>query len=376
MLNSTSFRKTMKNKNKNKGGEKRKRTNEEEKEEEDICVTGEIGIKAMQNIENKEIISPIHPIFEKKYGTFMFFFKQLLMQPFIRRLFVQKYYPEIVNQNRYCFIKIKYQDTRNTDIIHYIRNIKNDKQDFIIDLAQQDSHGTGHYTSLKRIDGKIEYMDSDPFFYGADAESNPSLYNLIKPIPNPKNIYGSINKNKSKLGAEKSIQNLHKFDTFCQSWSLLFITLNDISDEYKDIYKKLDFQVKTPLLHTDEDGTITNFPKLINNFVFILGFWVDLIQSTEIELNEATSQSLQFKNWTANSIIKRLQEIGNYVTAKNITQSKYETNITCYYRDTISDFTQSPTVTQSMNSMKTHRKLTKKQKTQRPLVSTQKRSRK
>jgi hypothetical protein len=185
------------------------------------------------------------------------------MQPYIRKYFIHKYRPNI----DYSLVKLDFNDPYFYQKVKYMeRKIKNktDTSDFIIDIAQQlKEGGGGHWTSLKRENGKLEYMDSDPFYYGYLLND---FHKLVKNIPNPLEIYGDTNKNKSVYLAKKSIQNLHKKDTFCQSWSLFFLTISNI---YPDISEKIKFQVKSPVLHEDEEGQIKNFPDFFNNFIFL-----------------------------------------------------------------------------------------------------------
>jgi hypothetical protein len=293
------------------------------------------------------------------YGYFMFFFKHFLMQPFIRKLFVEKYHPEIVENNRYHFIKIKYKDPNNKYIVKKVKDIINEPGDFIIDLSQQDSHGTGHYTSLKRKDGMIEYMDSDPFFYGLETGQNKELYNLLEKYPNPQSIYGSTNKIEGVV--QKSIQNLHQFDTFCQSWSLLFITLHNVANDYTNIYERIHFNSEDTLPHTtyyteedvekdigriidpeDKDATLdaiarrlSNFPNFKSNFLFLIDVWIYLINDNFEELNEIilSEKFTNWNNWDAESIIIRLNKIKRYVKPRIITQYIFKSNVMEIYEN-------------------------------------------
>jgi hypothetical protein len=173
------------------------------------------------------------PMNIKDNDMFIYFFKRFLMQPQVRKYFIHKYRPNI----DYSLVKLDYEDQYFDQKVRYMkRKIRNITGDFIIDIAQQlKKDGGGHWTSLKRENEVIEYMDSDPFYYGSGSND---FHKLVKKYPNPMKIYGDTNKNNSQFQAKRSIQNLHKKDTFCQSWSLFFLTISNI---YPDISEKIRF---------------------------------------------------------------------------------------------------------------------------------------
>jgi hypothetical protein len=288
------------------------------------------------------------------YGSFMYFFKHFITQPFIRKVFVNKYNPDI----DYFMYKLRYNDDENVAKINEIKQIIQQPKDFIIDIAQQYESGSGHYTSLKRKNNMIEYMDSDPFFYGSEENSENSLYDVVKNYKNPINIYGDGNVNKRlKLKAKKSIQNLNKLDTFCQSWSLLFITLDNISSDYKNIYEQIKFQENTFIPHTSQEiadsitddnelkqlhldaiqNTINNFQAFKHNFLFLISFWIFLINDNKDTITETIkNNTTQFIYWKPEEIILKLQEIGEYVKTIN-DQHIFEDEV-CLY-DNIDNYT-------------------------------------
>ena len=249
-------------------------------------------------IETQKLSSPTKI---EDNDMFIYFFKRFLMQPYIRKYFIHKYRPTI----DYSLVKLDFNDPYFSEKVKFIeKKIKNkkDTSDFIIDIAQQlKENGGGHWTSLKRENGYLEYMDSDPFYYGYALND---FNKLVKNLPNPMEIYGDTNKNKSQYLAKKSIQNLHKKDTFCQSWSLFFLTISNI---YPDISDKLKFQEKSPVLHEDEEGQKTNFPDFFNNFIFLLDVWISMIENdTEIE---NIVKNTQWQNWKTKLIVQKLQFI-------------------------------------------------------------------
>lgn len=232
---------------------------------------------------------------------FIYFFKRFLMQPLIRKYFIHKYRPNI----DYSLVKLDYEDRFFDQKVRYMkRKIRNRTHigDFIIDIAQQlKKDGGGHWTSLKRENEVIEYMDSDPFYYGSGSND---FQNLVKKYPNPMKIYGDTNKNNSQFQAKRSIQNLHKKDTFCQSWSLFFLTISNI---YPDISEKIRFQLKSPVLHEDEEGQIKNFPDFFNNFIFLLESWITMIENDTELVN--IIENTQWVNWKPKLIVQKLQSV-------------------------------------------------------------------
>ena len=280
-----------------------------------IFAEGEI---LVDRVNQRKVVTPPHAFQQRDYGAFMYFFKKLLGQPYLRRYFVEKRHPRIP----YDMIRIDLHDKHAREKLDYISQKIRNKGDFIIDIAVQSENG-GHYTSLKRENKKLEYMDSDPFNYGSDS----ILQEFIKKIPNPKLIYGNRNIDPtSTLGATRSIQNVSKLDTFCQSWSLFYITL---ANEYPDTHKMLDFQVDESIGHItreeaekitdpeirehafmDIENTKNNFPKFKRNFLFLLDKWRRLFDDTEID---SLLRDKQFKNWTSAEIMEKLQEMERVV---------------------------------------------------------------
>lgn len=264
-------------------------------------------------------------------NMFIYFFKRFLMQPLIRKYFIHKYRPDI----DYSLVKLDYEDAYFSQKVRYMkRKIKNktDTGDFIIDIAQQLKNG-GHWTSLKRENGYIEYMDSDPFYYGYVLND---FHKLVKNLPNPIEIYGDNNKNKSQYLSKKSIQNLHKKDTFCQSWSLFFLTVSNI---YPDISKKIKFQEKSPVLHEDEEGQNKNFPDFFNNFLFLLDVWITMIEKDkEIEI---IVKDTQWKNWKPKQIVQKLHVVKR-TFLKNEKKIKMDvemqTDLFCLDKDAIIEY--------------------------------------
>lgn len=319
----------------------------------------------------KSFVNPImksNLAYDTNNWAFLFFLKRLIMQPFMREYFVKKYNPEMP----YAMIKISYKDINKTKKLNFIDSLIKSNQDFILDLAIQFSEGGGgHYTSLKRENGRIEYMDSDSFVYGAaygGEESEDRLSKMLQDIPNPEIIFGDDNKdNTSFLKAKRSIQNLHpSYDTFCQSWSLLFITLSKF---IPDIHKQLNFQMSdygiiehysyfdSLLESINEDEEMSenekeikrkeidqrksiieqkeneNFDRFIkNNFPFLLNFWTTLFNDNSIN-NLLQSQTLnQFKYWTSKTICDKLINIGIYLQEKK-TKDIDEVNKTTFSFD-------------------------------------------
>lgn len=246
--------------------------------------------------ESKTLVSPIKI---KDNDMFIYFFKRFLMQPFIRKYFIHKYRPEI----DYSLVKLDLNDPHFSQKVKYIeRKIKVKNQDYIIDIAEQlKESGGGHWTSLKRENGCLEYMDSDPFYYGSGSNA---FHTLVKNLPNPIEIYGDTNKNRSQYRAKKSIQNLHKRDTFCQSWSLFFLT---VSNMYPDISERIRFQYNIPVTHQDTEAQYKNFPDFFDNFIFLLDVWIAMIMG-DTEIDKIVQDS-QWENWNAKHLVAKLKEI-------------------------------------------------------------------
>jgi hypothetical protein len=256
----------------------------------------------------------ISPTKIKDNDMFIYFLKRFLMQPYIRNYFIHKYRPNI----DYSLVKLDYNDTYFTEKVKYMKQKINNKKktDFIIDIAiQLSENGGGHWTSLKQENGVLEYMDSDPFYYGYALND---FHKLVKNLPNPIEIYGDNNKNKSIYLSKKSIQNIHKKDTFCQSWSLFFLTISNI---YPDISNKLKFQENSPILHEDEEGQYNNFPNFFDNFIFLLDIWINMIMEADIE---PIIINTQWENWKPKHIIQKLNFVKR-TFLKN--EKKIKTNI-------------------------------------------------
>ena len=283
------------------------------------------------NTTETQVLTPPNKIEDN--DMFIYFFKRFLMQPQIRKYFIHKYRPSI----HYSLVKLDYNDPYFSSKVKYIEKkikSKTDTSDFIIDIAQQLSeNGGGHWTSLKRENGKLEYMDSDPFYYGYMLND---FHKLVKNLPNPMEIYGDTNKNKSQYLAKKSIQNLHKKDTFCQSWSLFFLTVSNI---YPNISDKIKFQEKSPILHEDEEGQVRNFPDFFDNFLFLLDIWITMIEKDK-EIEQIIKDT-QWQNWKPIKIVQKLQFIKR-TFLKN--EKKIKTNVEmqndlfCLDKDAITEY--------------------------------------
>jgi hypothetical protein len=241
----------------------------------------------------------VSPIEIEDNDMFIYFFKRFLMQPQIRKHFIHKYRPDI----DYSLVKLDFEDLLFDKKVKYIQQkMKVKNQDYIIDIAEQlKKNGGGHWTSLKRENGELIYMDSDPFFYGSASNA---FHDLVKNLPNPIEIYGDTNKNRSQYRANKSIQNLHKRDTFCQSWSLFFLT---VSNMYPDNSERIRFQLKTPVTHQDTQAQYKNFPDFFDNFIFLLDVWIAMIRD-DVKLETIVEES-QWKNWNAADLVTKLEEI-------------------------------------------------------------------
>lgn len=278
--------------------------------------------------ENKSLVSP-EKIEDK--DMFIYFFKRFLMQPQVRKYFIQKYRPDI----DYSLVKIDYNDLHLSQKVAYIeRKMKIKNEDYIIDIAEQlKEGGGGHWTSLKRENGRLEYMDSDPFYYGSGSNT---FHKLVKNLPNPIEIYGDTNKNRTQYRANKSIQNLHKRDTFCQSWSLFFLTISNI---YPDISERIRFQHKIPIIHQDIEVQYKNFPDFFDNFLFLLDVWITMIRDDDrIEILVKESQ---WENWNASNLVKKLEEIKSYFIKnekKMKTKIEMQEDLFCLHKDTIPDY--------------------------------------
>jgi len=278
--------------------------------------------------ESKSLVSPIKI---KDNDMFIYFFKRFLMQPQIRKHFIHKYRPDI----HYSLVKLDFNDTYFSQKVKFIeRKMKIKNEEYIIDIAEQlKEGGGGHWTSLKREDGRLEYMDSDPFYYGSGSNA---FHKLVQNLPNPIEIYGDTNKNRTQYRANKSIQNLHKRDTFCQSWSLFFLTISNI---YPDISERIRFQVKIPVTHQDTEAQYKNFPDFFDNFIFLLDVWIDMIQD-DIEIERIVKES-QWENWNADNLVEKLEEIKIDFLKKEDKIKKdveMQNDLFCLHKDTISTY--------------------------------------
>ena len=293
--------------------------------------------------ENDILVSPTK--IEDKY-MFMYFLKRFWMQPLVRRYFIHKFRPDIA----YDLVKLDYGDAFNKEKLAFIkgriheRKIKSvekteHKSDWIIDIAEQlKEGGGGHWTSLKYENGKLEYMDSDPFYYGAGAtnKEKETLQDIIKNIPNPMEIYGSTNKNKSVYKAEKSIQNLHKKDIFCQSWSLFFLTISHL---YPDLTKRIRFQEKKPVLHSDLDSQFANFPNFLENYRVLLDVWIRLLEKDK-GLRDLVKDT-QWRHWTAAAMVASLGNIRRYLSKNEdrfLTEMETQDDMFCIVKEEIGDY--------------------------------------
>jgi hypothetical protein len=278
--------------------------------------------------ESKSLVSPIEI---EDNDMFIYFFKRFLMQPQIRKHFIYKYRPT----TDYYLVKLDYNDPHFSQKVKFIeRKMKVKDQDYIIDIAEQlKEGGGGHWTSLKRENGRLEYMDPDPFYYGSGSNA---FHKLVKNLPNPIEIYGDTNKNRSQYRANKSIQNLHKRDTFCQSWSLFFLT---VSNMYPDNSERIRFQLKTPVTHQDTDAQYKNFPDFFNNFIFLLDVWIAMIQD-DVDL-ERIVEGCQWENWNATDLVEKLGEIKtDFLKKEKIIKKDVEMqhDLFCLHKDAISSY--------------------------------------
>ena len=289
--------------------------------------------------ENDILVSPTK--IEDKY-MFMYFWKRFMMQPLVRRYFIHKFRPDI----QYDLVKLDYGDAFNKEKLAFIaRKIKSvtdtDKTggNWIIDTAEQlKEGGGGHWTSLKYENGKLEYMDSDPFYYGSGAtnKEKETLQEVIKNIPNPMEIYGSTNKNKSMYKAEKSIQNLHKKDIFCQSWSLFFLTISHL---YPNLTKRIRFQEKKPVLHSDLDAQFANFPNFLENYRVLLDVWITLLEKDK-GLKDVVKNT-QWRHWTAPAMVTSLGNIRRYISKNEDrfhTEMETQNDMFCIVKEEIGDY--------------------------------------
>ena len=286
--------------------------------------------------ENDILVSPTK--IEDKY-MFMYFLKRFWMQPLVRRYFIHKFRPDIA----YDLVKLDYGDAFYKEklafIARKIKSVEKSNENWIIDIAEQlKEGGGGHWTSLKYENGKLEYMDSDPFYYGSGAtnKEKETLQGIIKNIPNPIEVYGSTNKNKSMYKAEKSIQNLHKKDIFCQSWSLFFLTISHL---YPNLVKRIQFQEKKPVLHTDLDAQFANFPNFLENYRVLLDVWITLLEKDK-RLKDLVKDT-PWRYWTAPAIVTSLANIRRYISKNEdrfLTDMETQDDMFCIVKEEIGDY--------------------------------------
>jgi len=296
-------------------------------------------------------------------GAFMFFFKNLLIQPPFRKYVVEMHHPDVFyrmvhlptireegvpsNQEKLLHIEnvIKRickrevsstasRKSRKTVKIKYA-SMKCSKN-FIFDVAEQ-LHGGGHYTALAYINDKIEYMDPDPFFYGNITKG--SLADFVSQFPNPSSMYIDDNIANTDLKRKRSIQNISYLDKFCQSWSLLFITLSG-KEEFTGLNQSIAFQEDTFIPHITQEmlddpseeskaisskaleDTLENFPKFIHNLNILFRFWIQLFSDNGINTVLSTTK---FKNWTTRDIVDKLRELREIINSYD--QNQYIDNI-------------------------------------------------
>lgn len=257
-----------------------------------------------------------------------------IKQPFIRKFFVNKYNQAIP----YAMLRIGYVNNPDfTKKINFIKVLLDDEPynqyDFILDIAvEQDENGGGHYCSLKREDGKIEYMDSDPFVY--NNESHPEFTKLVSKYNNPSNMYPDNNRCKNRFKYKSSIQNINKFDYFCQSWSLLYMTIPG----FMDLPRNINYNTKTPILHGDTEKQVANFPLYIENLKILISFWSTILNDNGSELDESINGT-QFANWESRDIIEELNRINNYIDKLMNDSSKSLPEKYKDYEDTLNSYT-------------------------------------
>jgi hypothetical protein len=234
-------------------------------------------------------------------GCFLKIFKWLMMQYPIRKYFVLRH---LGNEMEYYMVKLDYIDPLHNNKVNAIKNIIDNKDSFVIDMAEQLSEGGGgHWTSVKKQNNQIIYMDSDPISYGSEAESQHSdFHQLFETLPKPENIYGNEN-------TIKSIQNVHVYDTFCQSWSLLFLTTpNDFN------INGLYFQEGKINMFTNNKLNFEPFIRI--NFIFIIKFWITLFSQEQENINMLLQQS-QWRNWEADHIVIYLNNLKEWIDHNN-----------------------------------------------------------
>lgn len=330
----------------------------------------------------------------QSYRIFMFFFRNLMSQPFLRRYFINKYNPNtfyrmvhlpllvnnsekineierIIDDHTTVIPQNKSQSSKS-ERLGLINRTCNPENKFIFDIAEQ-LPGGGHYTSLSCINGKVEYMDPDPFFYGSTSTHNHDFHEMVRKYPNPVSIYGSHNfvfpKQEGDLTRSSSIQNVHKFDIFCQSWSLYFLTL---AGRETKIPSKILFQSDSMIGHTSleeiesirdpeqkaihqshYDAHIETFPFFIQNLNFLFDFWDNLFKDNVPEIDDILSRS-KFKNWNSASIREKLEEIRVFVNSLN--HKDFKTYMMDYNPTDLNSYMDRPVSIKSQKSQKSKKK--------------------
>lgn len=280
----------------------------------DLKATGQLPINNL-----KGSIKPISKFNKNQHAEFMFFFKRLIMQPFMREYLIKRKHGQGIP---YVFIKLDLDDPYYSAKIDFIQRIIRSEGDFILDLAEQLDIG-GHYTSLKRMGGVMEFMDPDPFNYGSDNVNSEFFHSLFNKIPYSENLLGKNNRTKYGLKAHRSIQNLHQYDTYCQSWSLLFLlfdeanitlpiplnyqnrTINFYNNKEKDLILIKDKEEKKKYIENYE----YNFELFKQNMFFLFDFWISIFKTETERIDDLLKSHSYFMNWTSEQIKLKLGNI-------------------------------------------------------------------
>jgi hypothetical protein len=275
-------------------------------------------------------------------GIFIKFFKWMLMQYPIRKYFIQKFNHD---SPTYYMIKIDFDDVCYKEKVEFIKNEKLNSRNVIIDIVEQLENKTGHWTTLYIKNGpkeEVEYMDSDPFSYGSSAEKkHKSLHQLLKKISKPTIIY-------PKTKYVNSIQNIHKLDTFCQSWSLLFSTMKNSSILYSN---SIHFQSR---IINNQDNDETNFNELIQNFILLIQFWINLFEQTTNEFDQFIRGS-QWELWTSNKILSYLKQLEPWIKSHLSNIIHHKDDLLCVTMGNLEQFQQSTSRSIRESSKRTKR---------------------
>jgi len=262
--------------------------------------------------ENEPIAYPTMFTDVNEYGMFIGLLRKFVKQPFIRKLLVNKYNPYIPYANiRIDFGNLGLYNRKFAFLKKLLKDKNYKKYDFILDISQEfkpnkgEKTGGGHYSSLKRENGVTVYMDSDPFYYG--NLGNRVINELLSKYRNPEIVYGDDNVCNNKNKRKRSIQNVNKFDYFCQSWSLLYMTIPN----FTDLPNKIQFTDKI-ILHEDTETQIANFPKFIENFKLLIDFWITIFGDNKEGINKSIKDT-QFKDWEVDDIIQELKIVKGYI---------------------------------------------------------------